>query len=253
MTYLEMFVTLIVVLALIYLVYLNTTASGIQDIPTLILSKVTPGSVVISDFDNTLLDGDITFGKKDVFPGMMQYLYNNNITALFPGGRLPSGTELDIMYEKFPEYNLVYNIALFAGHSIDNIKYYARQAYQIIYRNYLKPHLLDLYKEIERRGGSIVILTGSPTLYLTGLQDEYKSWRVIGVETLNANNLISMEPFQAPFGKEKLRIVNDMFKRGDNIVAGFGNNDANDLPWLQEIKRHCATSVLVKGDTLTLL
>jgi hypothetical protein len=239
-----------IVLVIIVIITIITKTNDYLTIEEQILNKIGYNSVIISDFDNTILNGDITFGSPEgYFKGMMRVLYDNNIKSLVPGSRLPSQKELDDMYEKFPEYNVVYNLSLFAGNSYKAISELAIKTYDEVYKNYLLDRTINFLVSAAKKGARIVILTASPSVYLSGFKKTY-NWEVIGVETQNREGIVSQEPISAPYGPYKTEIVKNIMKTG-NVIAGFGNNDTNDKGWLTFLKSKGCISVFVNNNDWT--
>jgi len=220
----------------------NEISDSLEDI---ILSKIEPGAIVITDFDGTLFDGDVTFGQEGTYPGLMEILEKSDIRPIYPY-HLPSSKEILEMYEKFPQYNVVYNIAIFAGFSVQKIIEVAEKAYQDIYHKYVNQRLLKLLKKVIDKEGQVIILTASPKLYLAGIQKENPQFQIIGVETKIIDDRVSPEPTIIPFGPGKAAIVQNLLKNGKNVVAGFGNRDNNDGPWLKLLNDNGKMAIVVE-------
>lgn len=212
---------------------------------------------IIFDFDQTIFDGDITFGT-DRFPGMIEILLNNgygNPNSFDFENKVSSKLikKLYEVYDQFPEYMIIYDIGMFEGVSVETIEKLAESALdKYKYDKYCFPRAIKLIDSILKCGGHIIILTASPTLYVKPIISHFfgDGIQVVGVETLIKGGCITGIPTQVPFRQGKLDIVKNLLET-KNIIAGFGNDDLNDRPWLTELAKYNKLSVFVDKEKWT--
>lgn len=209
-----------------------------------ILSKIEPGCLVISDFDGTLFCGDITLGQSGLIPGMVSIMSEMGLKSVYPE-KMICCEKFKEIYRNYPQYGAVYCLSVFSGQSVDQIKEIAINAYNDIYEQYINPCLKELYDRIIEKGGRIIILTASPKLYLSGFSEKNPLYEIIGVETTIENGCVTGDPKVIPWGPGKLGIVQSLINNNNKIIAGFGNPDDNDLPWLNLINKNGQTAVTI--------
>jgi phosphoserine phosphatase len=217
-----------------------------------LLRRLKHGDIIITDFDDTVLDGDITFGGNG-FAGSMALLEANGVVPIQPF-TVPSMQALFDMYGKFPEYNVFFNIALFAGQSEQVIKSEAREYWNSTFRTHVNPRMWDFLHDAEEKGVTIVVLTASPKLFFEGLIHE-TGWEVNGIEMesfVDAQNVsrVSLLPKALTYGKYKRELVERRMGLGHPIVLGLGQADStNDRPFLDFIRQNGGAAVDVQHPT----
>lgn len=233
-----------------------------------LLARIKPNDVIISDFDETILNGDITFGTPPEqsdpslsFLGMMHQLEQASLGPLGPGQVVPTQQQLYNMFAEYPEYNCGFNIALFAGRRVSAIKALAVTKWAQVYKPRVSTRMWTFLQRASALGAKIIIVTASPTIFLQGLIDE-TGWRVIGVDvnvvsdpTSSTELVLTSQVNRIPLGSYKREIVKRLIEgEGLPVRVGFGNignaNDNDDSYWLTYLSHHTSSLAVRVRDEL---
>lgn len=198
------------------------------------------------NFDNTILDGDSTEGSKDIygrviFKGLAQVVIESGLSKKYS-----SFSDYLAVYEAMEKENApkayAYAAQILAGAKENDVRNLAT-AY---FAKTLKPHLfapsLELIQKLKEEGIEVIIITASPRLYVQGAAPllGLSFNEVYGMETKVQKGIVT-DQMVLPLttGKGKIEKIEEIVRQKGAgktfVLAGVGNHNSNDMPFLEWI------------------
>lgn len=210
--------------------------------------------LTIWNFDNTVLHGDSTEGLVDgegkvIFKGLAQVAIEAGFSKKYPsqGGFDRFWKDYQKMEEIDEPKAYAYVAQILAGAKESDVLNLSINYFD----KTLKPHFFkaskDLIAALQSEGIQTTVITASPGLFVQGAGPLLNISRknIYGMETVAKQGILTDQmvlPLTTRQGKvEKIeQIIQDILKSKPKIkkvyvLAGFGNNNANDLVFLKWI------------------
>jgi phosphoserine phosphatase len=197
------------------------------------------------NFDNTILDGDSTEGRKDlygkvIFKGLAEVAIESGFSKKYK-----SSSKFWKDYEAMEKVDepkaYAYAAQMLAGAEEKEVLKLATD----YFKNALKPYLfqasIDLIQQLQEQNISVMVITASPRIFVQGAAPllNISINDVYGMETVVKNGRLTDQmvlPLTTRAGKiDKIQlIVQEKLEqyRKIYVLAGFGNYNLNDMPFL---------------------
>ncbi len=197
------------------------------------------------NFDNTILDGDTTEGKTDlygkvIFKGLAQIAIESGFSKKYSSFQ-KFWNDYEAMEKADVPKAYAYAAQILAGAEESKVLQLASD----YFKSTLKPHLfqasMDLISELQEQKISIQIITASPRIFVQGAAPllDISLGDVYGMETVVKNGRLTDQMIlPLTTGKDKIKkielIVQEKLRQYKKVyvLAGFGNYNVNDMPFL---------------------
>jgi phosphoserine phosphatase len=199
------------------------------------------------NFDNTILNGDTSEGSPD-FKGLGQVSIEAGLSKKYPpnGGYAKFLNDYHKMEKKNEPAAYAYMIQMLAGAKESAVLTLATNYFNSTLKDYFFSGSSDLIRCLQENGIQVQVITASPELFVQGAAPllNIPTESITGMETTVIDGLLTDKlvlPLITRQGKiEKIKQIVAKLEGEQNtkayILAGFGNNNANDGPFLQWIE-----------------
>lgn len=200
--------------------------------------------ITIWNFDNTILDGDSSEGRSDreaSFKGLGQVAIEAGFSKKYP----PQGGFAQFMqdYEEMEKQNepkaYAYMAQMLAGAKEKDVLNLALGYFRKTLKSYLYKTAVDLIRSLQENGIKTYILTASPQIFVQGAGPllNIPLNEIFGMQSEVKNGLLTDQmvlPLTTRQGKvEKIKQI--VGQKKIYVLAGFGNNNENDMVFLKWI------------------
>ena len=217
------------------------------------------------NFDYTILDGDTVEGRVDrdgkrIFKGMAQIMIEAGLAAKYPakGGFAQFWKDYQAMEAVDEPKAYSYAAQIVAGAKPQEVLKIATQYFDQTLKAFFFEASLDLIHGLQQEGIHTWILTASPQIFVQGASSflNIPLEQVDGMETVVKNGFLTDQMVMPLTTREgKIQKIKEIVQQLTNkkkkvyVLAGFGNNNANDMPFLNWI----ANQKLLKGKPLAVI
>ena len=201
--------------------------------------------MAIFDFDDTILWGDCTEGKRDVngsviYKGLTQVCIEKGLSKQYKTFA-PFWTKYTEMEIADAPKAWIYAAQIFAGAKESKILEVVANYYKSTLSNYFFQSAIEIISGFKKEGIVSSIVSGSPQVFLKGAAPylQILPENIHGMQTVVKDGILTDEaiyPLTTQEGKiekiqliikEKLRDFKKVY-----ILSGFGNNSLNDNPFI---------------------
>jgi phosphoserine phosphatase len=198
------------------------------------------------NFDETILDGDSTEGKEDIYG---QVIFKGLAEVAIEAGFSKQYPTFSKFWKDYKAMEAVdepkayaYCAQILAGAEEAKVLALSTQYFASTLKSHLYPSSLDIIRSLQKGGISVQVLTASPRVFVQGaapllgipVDDVY------GMETTLVNGYLTSQmvlPLTTGKGKiEKIQvIVKEKLRKYKKVyvLAGFGNYNKNDMPFVE--------------------
>lgn len=196
------------------------------------------------DYDGTIIDGDVTEGTVPLGntqnppptnPGLDEILIGLGYSSCFPSGSFREFRhQYDTMYETNRAQGLALALTIFNGVSVRSIEKVVKETYKSAYAKYFWKTMAELLFCLANLGVVNIIITASPTIFVTQVQKYLPINEVLGVDVAIIKDKLTNKITKLPYNLEKRRTIIDFLEKNPKIVPvlGAGNTVNGDYPFL---------------------